>query len=43
MKKYIPHVLPACVHRTVVKAFNDTLLLKLVRPGQWLEFETQGH
>jgi len=31
-------MLPASVHRTVVNAF-DAQLLKLLRPGQWLEFK----
>ena len=26
-------MLPASVHRTVVTAFNDTVQLKLLRPG----------
>ena len=36
-------MLPASVHRTVVTSFNDTVQLKLLRRGQWLEFKTQCH
>jgi hypothetical protein len=36
-------MLPTSVHGTVVTSFNDTVQMKLLRPGQWLEFKTQSH